>query len=187
MTLDGLMDAIKAVYLRAASGPLRDTAWRTIDGKARRDLQSYLRHNPQRIRLDYSFHCVLDTDGRNQFNNRGIEGARRSWIRELTGPALPDKSLEVSGSVTCRNGGRAVIEITARARDLSSLSIRRGSSAGGGSGGSRSRDEGSSAGVREGSDLSRLASLSGETAGTARTARGQGPQEEPAEGSGRGR
>ena len=177
MTLDGLMDAIKAVYMRVATGPLRDRAWRTLNQQLRRDLQSYLRHNPTQVRLDYSFHLVIDTDGRVEFNDRSIETARRSWVRSLTGPDVPDKSLEVSGNVERRGGGRAVIEITARVRDLSSLSIARGSSAGSARG-TRARDEGSSARVREGSDLSALATLSGDTAGSARTATGRGPEDD---------
>jgi hypothetical protein len=72
--------------------------------------------------------------------------------------------------------GRPVVNVTARRRNDMLLAIGRATSAE--PRGERVRDEGSRARVREGSDLSRLASLSGggSTLG-ARTASAQLPEE----------
>jgi hypothetical protein len=159
MTLDGLMDEMKQVYVRAASGPLRDRGWRVVNERAGRDLQSLLRQDANLRRIDYSFYVVVDSDGGESFNARSMQAAQDSWIHSLRSP--PADSLEVSGQVRRRGtGARATVEVTAIRRTPTSLVVARGSSRDGG-GGERVREEGSRASVRGGAiDADALARLS---------------------------
>ena len=177
MTLDALMDSIKNVYMRAATGPLRDRAWRIIGERMRRELQSYLRSNPNMGRIDYRVYAIVDSNGRAEMNDRTIEEARVSWLRAVTTGSRPDEAIEITLTVRRAGPARPVVNVTVIRRNSTSLSIGRGSSAPAGV-----RTEGTRATVREGSDLTRLAELSGSMRSTlgARTASAQLPADEPA-------
>lgn len=178
MTLDALMESIKSVYMRAATGPLRDRGWRVIGERVRRELQSYLRSNPNMERIDYACHAMVDDNGGAEMNGRTIEEARVAWMRRIERGRRPDEVLEVSLTVRRLGSGRPVVNVTARRRNDMLLAIGRASSD---ETPGRARAEGSRATVREGSDTARLAELSGGMRSTlgARTASAQLPEDAP--------
>src|SRR5262245_1230927 len=104
MTLDALLDAVKTVYMRSATGPLKDRAWRLIRTHMAPELQSYLRHNPSMGRIDYTCHALVDSDGHSQFNDHSVEEARMAWLRGL-GSSRPENALEVSIRIRRSPGG----------------------------------------------------------------------------------
>ena len=128
MTLDALMESIKSVYMRAATGPMRDRGWRVIGERVRRELQSYLRSNPAMGRIDYGCHAMVDDNGGAEMNGRTIEEARVAWMRRIERGRRPEEVLEVSLTVRRMGSGRPVVSVTARRRNDMLLAIGRASS-----------------------------------------------------------
>jgi hypothetical protein len=177
MTLDALLDSLKQVFSRVASGPLRDRAWNHLRAQATRDLRMLLRQNGgQQRRLNYTFYSYFDSNGAKGYGTNSRSSAEGVYARDADGRARPEEVLYVSGSITGRGaGGRAVISMTGRRSNSTVLAIRRATD-------DREegvRREGSRAVVRGSSEelARRLAELSG---GPSRSASAPLPDDPPA-------
>lgn len=182
MTLNAVMDSLKEVFSRVATGPLRPAAWQLIRRNAQRDLQRLLQRDENLTTRSYRFHSIVDSNGGAVYNMRSRQSIQEAWLDTLTDPAVPQESLETSGTIRRRDGERAIVEVTAIRRSPTQLVTGRGSSdseADEGSGGG-GRREGSRASVRGGSvDPEALAGLSRALRSTSGARRANAPLDEP--------
>ena len=110
MTLNAVMDSLKEVFSRVATGPLRPAAWQLIRRNAQRDLQRLLQRDENLTTRSYRFHSIVDSNGGAVYNMRSRQSIQEAWLDTLTDPAVPQESLETSGTIRRRDGERAIVE-----------------------------------------------------------------------------